>query len=234
DLGPAAPSFDSEAFPEAEKPKTAAELAEEAARVKAAKRFPEVADCAEAMAALCKNAGSTETSDILRLTASLSWLLNVGLPGALTSGDMGRLVKAGALVVEGMASEEKSAGKIQELLEAYFQDQQQKGKNTPQILEANGLVDALLFGGLAKKMEAGSPRQAAIRLRLVRRLQKPTTPPIVQHALASSLAALLAADPEAAEEVCRLFIKDLAALQESVRRGAALGAAAAVKGGGGA
>eukprot|EP00931_Biecheleriopsis_adriatica_P049370 TRINITY_DN28564_c0_g1_i1.p1 TRINITY_DN28564_c0_g1~~TRINITY_DN28564_c0_g1_i1.p1 ORF type:complete len:1399 (-),score=392.40 TRINITY_DN28564_c0_g1_i1:33-4229(-) len=233
DRGPAAPVFDDEAFPEAERLKTAAEKAEEAALAKAARCFPEVSSCSEALAALCSSAGASETTESGKLEAGLSWLLRAGLPAASSSEDRAQLLKAGALVVEGLASQEKHANKIQEILEGYFAEQQQKGKNTPQMLEANGLVDAMLFGGLGKQLEAASPRQVAIRLRLLRRLQKPTTPEVVQGALASALIPLLAADPEAVDDVCNAFMEGLVAAQEALRRGAALGIAAAIKGGGG-
>ena len=46
--------MDEEAFPEAERPKTAAEIAEEKAAAAANAKFPEVATSEEALAALFK------------------------------------------------------------------------------------------------------------------------------------------------------------------------------------
>ncbi|CAE7040354.1 ILA [Symbiodinium natans] len=231
----ASPVFNAADFPDVEKPKTAADLAEEAASRKAAKAFPEVSSCAEALVALCSRAGVTESSDIGRATSGLSWLLNtLTCASDMSDDDRDKLLKAGALAIEGVATDAKGASAVDEILKGYFQEQQHKGKNTPQVLEANGLVDALLFGKLALQLEAGSQRQGAIRLRIVRRLQKPTTSSVVQHALADALAPLVAADPDAAEEICQKdFIPDLSSAQEGARRGAALGISAVVKGCGG-
>eukprot|EP00439_Symbiodinium_sp_Y106_P023313 s2642_g2.t2 len=231
----ASPVFNAADFPDVEKPKTAAELAEETANRKAAKAFPEVSNCAEALAALCSRASVTESSDIGRATSGLSWLLNTLTSASdMSDDDRDKLLRAGALIIEGVASDEASVSAVDEILKGYFQEQQHKGKNTPQVLEANGLVDALLFGKLALQLEAGSPRQGAIRLRIVRRLQKPATSPVVQHALADALVPLLAADPDAAEAICQKdLIPDLSSAQEGTRRGAALGIAAVVQGSGG-
>ncbi|CAE7819080.1 ILA [Symbiodinium sp. CCMP2592] len=231
----ASPVFNAADFPDVEKPKTAAELAEETANRKAAKAFPEVSNCAEALAALCSRASVTESSDIGRATSGLSWLLNTLTSASdMSDDDRDKLLRAGALVIEGVASDEASLTAVDEILKGYFQEQQHKSKNTPQVLEANGLVDAFLFGKLALQLEAGSPRQGAIRLRIVRRLQKPATSAVVQHALADALVPLLAADPDAAEAICQKdLIPDLSSAQEGTRRGAALGIAAVVQGSGG-
>ncbi|CAE7344997.1 ILA [Symbiodinium sp. KB8] len=231
----ASPVFNAADFPDVEKPKTAAELAEETANRKAAKAFPEVSNCAEALVALCSRASVTESSDIGRATSGLSWLLNTLTSASdMSDDDRDKLLRAGALVIEGVASDEAGVSAVDEILKGYFQEQQHKGKNTPQVLEANGLVDALLFGKLALQLEARSPRQCAIRLRIVRRLQKPTTSAVVQHALADALVPLLAADPDAAEAICHKdFVPDLSSAQEGTRRGAALGIAAVVQGSGG-
>ena len=79
----------------------------------------------------------------------------------------------------------------------------------------------------------GHEKMGILRLRW-RLLQKPTTPVLVQRWLADALSPLLPVDQNAVDDVCKGFMECLAGAQEPLRRGAALGIAAAVKGAGGA
>lgn len=237
DLGPAGPAFGDEAFPEAERAKTSVELAQEKAAAAAASAFPEVAFGKEALAALAKASG-IEASP----ASALDWLLRSGIPEACKGRDAvlvrDRLLAAGALVIQDRAPQAAGAAEVTAVLEAYFADKQKSGKSSPAIVEADGLIDAQLFGALALHMEDVA-KAASIRERLVRRLLKATTSEPVQRALAEALVALIAradagegSGSAAAERISQMCLQELANASDGTRRGAALGAAAAAQAGG--
>eukprot|EP00929_Paragymnodinium_shiwhaense_P118397 TRINITY_DN90318_c0_g1_i1.p1 TRINITY_DN90318_c0_g1~~TRINITY_DN90318_c0_g1_i1.p1 ORF type:complete len:1414 (+),score=223.79 TRINITY_DN90318_c0_g1_i1:100-4341(+) len=241
DKGPPPPSvLDNEAFPEAQKPKGAKEIAQDKAQAAAAASFPEVTTAKEASAALCKiaKAGGVDVvetgSTRLVFGAVLPWLLRSGFVGAPTEDARAKMMQAAVLMLNDVAKDSAGQAEVRSNLDSYFEEQQSKGKNTPEQLIVNGLVDAHLYGGLAVHLGGDQQKQGNIRMRLVRRLAKNTTPVSVQPALADALVPLLAADLEAAETIRAGFCKDLADSNENVRRGAALGIVAVVRASGGA
>lgn len=234
--GPPPPVFDAEAFPEAKAPKTSAEKSKEQQRESACADLGKITDAAKALQALCSLAGYTGPSADKEacVQAALGWVLQTGLPEAQSTETRQAVAHAAGLLVDHYGSNAKIAALMREQLEAFFAEQQQKGKNTPQALEANGLVDAVLFGKLAGHLASDDPKRGSIRMRLMKRLVKPTTPPAAQRALAGALEPLLADDEAAIEDAKRIFLEGLAHDQEAVRRGAALGMATTVMAGGGA
>ena len=128
------------------------------------------------------------------------------------------MLSAGACLI--LQAESQHVPLIQAALDEYFAGQQ--AKSTPQATEANGLVDAILYGSLAQVSEG---QAAAIRVRLVRRLTKPSTSVSVQNSLVEALVPLMS--PEVAEETCKNFMQAMD--KDSARRGSVLGMAAAVR-----
>eukprot|EP00927_Polykrikos_kofoidii_P066743 TRINITY_DN62306_c0_g1_i1.p1 TRINITY_DN62306_c0_g1~~TRINITY_DN62306_c0_g1_i1.p1 ORF type:complete len:1363 (-),score=279.25 TRINITY_DN62306_c0_g1_i1:108-4196(-) len=238
--GAPAPSLDSDAFAPLEKPKDAKEIAEEKAQAAIASSFPEVAAYDAALVALCNAAGSVSGASVhTKVDDALRWLLRSGIPDAPTTESRDRILFAGGLIVAELTPRGDHAGQITSILEGYFAEQQSKGKNSPQILEANGLVDAVLFGKLALHLEDCNPKVSSIRLRLLRRMIKPTTSKVVQRALADALFPLIAKEEQAAAEatesnspaqtVSDMCLGLFSDPSETVRTGAALGAAAAAR-----
>lgn len=219
--GQAAPPsmFDADAFTD-EGLKSVATIAQEKAAAATAAAFPQTSNPEEALAALCRCAeatGLTVSSDVAsRLSAGFRWLLASLSEAPAEARD--RMLSAGACLI--LQAESQHIPLIQAALDEYFAGQQ--AKSTPQATEANGLVDAILYGSLAQVSEG---QAAAIRVRLVRRLTKPSTSVSVQNSLVEALVPLMS--PEVAEETCKNFMQAMD--KDSARRGSVLGMAAAVR-----
>eukprot|EP00930_Biecheleria_cincta_P001928 TRINITY_DN103004_c0_g1_i1.p1 TRINITY_DN103004_c0_g1~~TRINITY_DN103004_c0_g1_i1.p1 ORF type:complete len:1318 (-),score=271.95 TRINITY_DN103004_c0_g1_i1:27-3980(-) len=223
-------------FVELSRPQTAAEKkAEAVAEAKAAARaeaFPATSTPEQALDALCSSAAvaSDGCSDEVRIAAGLGWLLQSGLSEAVAAKRHENVLSAGQSVVRAYAPK-GHARPIQEQLDNYFAEQQKKAKPSASELEANGLVDASLYGELALHLAAGDAKIHAIHMRLLRRLTKPSTTHLVHVALADALASLVA-KWDTAEDTIKFLFENMGAAQESVRRGVGLGIGGVLKGAG--
>lgn len=221
-----------EDFPEVERPKTQTEIAKGKELALAADAFPATDSGDAALAALCKAAavsGIDCGGDISsKLAACFRYLLKALVDNPKEQ-SRERMLCAGGHVINLVSEEPSQLDAIQGLLEAYFVEQQANGKNTPQVLEANGLIDARLLGEVGRHLDPSSSKYASIRMRLVRRLTKSTTPHVVQRSLADALTPMFASSADAAELACKGFLKELASAHETSRRGAALGVAAIIR-----